>query len=562
MPDAADQNDPPDGRSSRSWDPAELRRCAEQRVQNRGSGDSAPADMLALLHELQVHQVELEMQNEALRATQSELEVDLARFVELGDLGPVGYIGLTRDGTITRLNLAAAGLLGLRSADPGGRRLGAYLGGASLQAFNDFLEKLFDTGARQFCELAIEPDGSADGVVLHVEGVRDRNHPICHLAAVNITERRRAERELTAAKAEAERANEAKSRFVAAASHDLRQPLAALALYVDILSSELPQDTRVPVQSMKDCVSSLSGLLNDLFDLSKLDAGVVTPNALTFPLTALLDRLLSAHAPESRRKGIELRHRACDWVVHTDPVVFERIAGNFVANAIRYTERGGVLIACRRRLGKRWFEVWDTGIGIEAGSLGEIFDEFKQLGNEQRSPGKGSGLGLAIATRAAGLLGLQIRVRSRLGRGSMFAIELPEGGRMADAAEPDAAMVPLTIGLVEDNAAVREALMLALRASGHEVIGACSGRELVALCGARVPDVVVSDFRLGPQECGLDVIAAARAAFGSCLPAVIVTGDTDPRIIRRIADAGIALEHKPIALDALQQRIMALVRRH
>lgn len=541
---------------------AELQRRAECRAgQTPASVDAELLDTARFVHELRIHRIELEMQNEALSAAHAELEADLARFVALGELGPVGYFTVARDGTITDLNLVAAGLLGLAHTNPGGRRLGAYLDGDSLPVFNDYLERLFIGSGRLVCELVVVAGAQAEAVTLHVEGQRDRVRPVCHLAAINVSERRRTEQALVAAKAEAERANKAKSRFLAAASHDLRQPLAALALYVDVLQKRLPQGFDLPVGSMKDCVASLSEMLDDLLDLSKFDAGVVTVVPQDFSLAAVLDRALAAHAPDAQAKGVMLRRAACDLAVRTDPMLLGRIVGNLVANAVRYTERGGVLIGCRRRHGKRWVEVWDSGVGIAPESREEIFDEFRQLGNEGRDRAGGSGLGLAIAARAAALLGLEIRVQSRPGRGSMFAVELPAGGDVPPAAPRPRPAAHVRIGVVEDNPAVRDALVFALRACGHAAIGAASSGELIAALGSRAPELVISDFRLGTQETGIEVVRTLRRVFGNTLAAIIFTGDTDPQVIRRIADAGIEIEHKPLDLEALQRRITALTRR-
>ena len=371
-------------------------------------------------------------------------------------------------------------------------------------------------------------------------------------AFVDITARREAELAMQAAKSEAERANNAKSRFLAAASHDLRQPLSALALYTSVLDDKLAPADRPVVVNMKACVGSLSGLLTDLLDLSKLEAGVVRPNRCTFPVAEMLANLLSVHAPEADRKGLRLHCRSSSWMAHTDPVLFKRILGNLVDNAVRYTDRGGVLVACRRRQGRTWIEVRDTGIGIAADKTAEIFEEFRQLGDEART--RGSGLGLAIVAKTAALLGLEIRLRSRPGRGSLFAIELPLGhARASPAPEPDEfAYRPLRIALVEDNTLVRDALAAALRNVGHQVVAASGGTELCARLGTMKPEIVVSDFRLARGETGFDVITAVRTALNADVPAILITGDTDPALMRRMADRGIAVLHKPVDLETLQ----------
>jgi PAS domain S-box-containing protein len=369
--------------------------------------------------------------------------------------------------------------------------------------------------------------------------------------------------EFVAAKNEAERANRAKSRFLAAASHDLRQPLAALTLYVGALRYKLgPADGQM-LANMKDCIASLSELLTDLLDLSKLEAGVVAPKVGEFAIADLLGKVVAAHAPEAMAKKLRLRLRPSTLTARADPLLLGRLLGNLVANAVRYTRQGGVLIGCRRRQGKTWIEVWDTGIGIAEDKTDEIFEEFRQLDNDERGQGKGSGLGLAIVARAAELMGLQIRVRSRPGRGSLFAVELPLGGSAgADAAAVPASAPtcrPTRIALVEDNDAVRQALAYSLAEAGHQVLAASGGAQLLALLDDRAPDIVVSDFRLGGGETGIDVINALRARFDPALAAIIITGDTDPAPLRSLAGSGVLVRHKPLDADALQAAIGELL---
>lgn len=392
-----------------------------------------------------------------------------------------------------------------------------------------------------------QPDesGTAPRMAGIVQDITDRKHVEQAL--------RESLESLTAARIEAEQANVAKSRFLAAASHDLRQPLSALSLYVGALRRQVgPVGTKMLI-NMKDCIDSLSELLSKLLDLSKLDAGVVMPNPSDFRLGDELAQLASVHAPEAQTKGLRLRCLPTAWTVHTDPVLFRRLLGNLIENAIRYTEKGGVLVAARRRLNKTWIEVWDTGIGMPSNRTAEAFEEFRQLHDEART--RGSGLGLAIVGKTAALLGLQIRVHSRLGRGSMFAIEVP-------VAQPREFLLPvvarlsvprrLSIALVEDNDAVRQALVAALEGAGHHVVSATSGSELRVKLGKEVPGILVSDYRLCHDETGLDVIAAARAIFGDDIPAILLTGDTDPSLVRNMADRGIVVLHKPVELEDLE----------
>jgi two-component system, sensor histidine kinase LadS len=362
--------------------------------------------------------------------------------------------------------------------------------------------------------------------------------------------------ELELARKAAEDANNAKSRFLAAASHDLRQPLTALVLYAKVLESHVAPSGRKLLDSMKDSIDSLSELLTDLLDLSKLEAGVVRPNSGDFSLADLLASLVAANAPEAEIKGLDLRCRALDLVVNTDVVLFRRILTNLLDNALRYTRRGGVLVSCRRRPGRVRVEVWDTGVGIPEDKTSEIFEEFRQLDDEART--RGSGLGLAIAAKSAALLGLEITVRSCRGRGSVFGIEVPLGKQVPAEAPPQPASPargPLRIALVEDNVMLREALVAMLESLGYDVVAAGAGQELLAALAGRAPDMVVSDYRLRDGQTGFDVIKAVREEMGSGVPAILITGDTDPALVRNMAERGIVVLHKPLDLAALETYI-------
>lgn len=364
--------------------------------------------------------------------------------------------------------------------------------------------------------------------------------------------------ELAAAKTMAERANNAKSRFLAAASHDLRQPLAALSIYVSTLGNKLSGADQDLLDNMKQCVTGLSEMLSDLLDLSKLEAGVVTPVIRDFPLDAVLRKVVSTYAPEARLKGLRLRSDQPELIGHSDPVLFHRILANLVANAVRYTTHGGILISCRRRQGRVWVEVWDTGIGIPADKTGEIFEEFKQLGNPERDRTKGSGMGLAIVAKTAALLNLQVQVRSRPGRGSVFAVELPLGSMVQPMLERDYAHRPRRVALVEDNPAMATALATALTQVGHTVTVGPSAADVLQGLGEDTPEILLSDYRLSGGQTGIDVIATFRARFGARLPALIITGDTDPAVIRRLADLQIDVQHKPLDLETLREKIAQL----
>ena len=356
---------------------------------------------------------------------------------------------------------------------------------------------------------------------------------------------------------EVESANNAKSRFLAAASHDLRQPLAALSLYIEVLKDKALPAQQALIASMHDCTTVLGGLLTDLLDLSKLEAGVVKPENSDFSVFEMLSDLESVFYLRAKSKGLRLHFRPTDLIGHSDPVLFRRMLGNFIDNAIRYTERGGIVVACRHRQGKYWIEVWDSGRGIAAEHTAEVFEEFKQLGDQARN--QGSGLGLAIVAKTAALLGLEISLRSRPGHGSVFAIELPPGQREAvmSRSMPLNAYRPLLIALVDDNRLVRDALEITLQSKGHRVIAAGNGASLLSQL-VQAPDIVVSDYRLADGETGYDVIAAVRAAIKADLPAILVTGDTDPQLIANMAERGVTVLHKPLDMAVFEDDLERL----
>jgi PAS domain S-box-containing protein len=371
----------------------------------------------------------------------------------------------------------------------------------------------------------------------------------------DITRQKETEHALLIAKYEADKANLAKSKFLAAASHDLRQPLTALSLYVDVLTKQNNVDDSGLGKKIQGCVTSLSELLDNLLNISKLDAGVVAVTKTTFSLSDVLVSLVNIHAAEAALKGLSLHLRPTNLITHTDQAILQRILGNFISNAIRYTDKGGILIGCRPHNGKQWIEVWDSGVGFPSNMAQHIFEEFTQLGDNSRRVG--SGLGLAIADKSAKLLGLELRVHSRPGRGSMFAIEIPQGEVLLLKTVPESKAVfdKWNIALVDDNPMVLEATAFALKEIGHQVIAAESELDLFKNLAYEEPDILISDYRLADNKTGLDLILKARTVFGKGLPAILITGDTDPKLIKLFAKHKIKVCYKPLKIDVLNNLI-------
>jgi len=365
-----------------------------------------------------------------------------------------------------------------------------------------------------------------------------------------------------------ELANRAKSRFLAAASHDLRQPMHALGLFVEQLSDMIKYpNARKIVDQVHASVEAMEQLLNALLDISKLDAGVLTPQIEDFSLATLLQRMENNFAAEARAKGLRLRVRPCDLAVRSDPLLLERIVMNLVSNAVRYTERGGIVVGCRRRGKRVRIEVWDSGIGIAEDKQREIFQEFIQLGNSERDRSRGLGLGLAIVERLAQLLNHRIDLASTPGRGSRFSIELPISDVQQTLPE-QRALSPMTNSLnglfvvvVDDEALVRAGMEGVLHGWGCHVVNAGSGDEALVLLGEheRTPDVVISDYRLRENETGIEVINRIRTHYASAIPAALISGDTAPERLREAKDSGYPLLHKPVSPAKLRALLIYLI---
>jgi len=341
--------------------------------------------------------------------------------------------------------------------------------------------------------------------------------------------------ELRAQKKAAEEANIAKSRFLAVASHDLRQPLHALALFVQALQdSPLPAHERQLVGNVRRSVDAMEELFDALLDISRLDAGVVRARTETIPLADVFERLCFEYAAVAKQKGLSLRVLKTSLYVRSDPTLLARIVRNLVANAVRYTDRGSVVIGCRRKGESVSVEVWDTGPGIPADKRAEVFQEFTQLDNPDRDRRKGLGLGLAIVGRLTKLLGHDVELRSEVGKGSVFAVTVARGHHDDRAIlDPVAEIIGRfdlkgTLALVvAGEPAGREAMKVLLSTWNCEVIAAASGAEMLTKLGGlrRIPDLIIADRRLRGDENGSAVVEMLRNEFNAEVPALLVSGD-------------------------------------
>ncbi|MHB1941714.1 MAG: ATP-binding response regulator [Acidiferrobacteraceae bacterium] len=373
-------------------------------------------------------------------------------------------------------------------------------------------------------------------------------------------------KEMMLKKEEAERANLGKSRFLAAASHDLRQPLHALGLFVAALEARVQATSaRVLIKHIRSSLQALEDLLNSLLDISRLDAGVIVPRVFDSPLQPLFDRLEVEFGPQAEAKSLSLRVHPTDAAVATDPVLFERIVRNLLSNALRYTDSGGVVLGTRRRRELIRVEVWDTGVGIAPEHQRDIFEEFFQVGNDARDRNKGLGLGLAIVQRLTHLLGHRLDLVSRPGRGSRFSVELP--WRSTPQA-PLSAPVLLSmgfqgalIGVIDDDPEVLSGMGALLTQWGCRVVAAARTEQLLLMLRGKPPMVIIVDYRLPDGVTGVDAVAQVRTHYGIDVPAVIITGDTAVKRLQNVEASGIEILHKPVAparLRALLQRLSSM----
>lgn len=389
----------------------------------------------------------------------------------------------------------------------------------------------------------------------------------------NTTERRHIAQALEAAERKAQAANMAKSRFLAAASHDLRQPLQTLTLLQALLARTVEGEKAHKLVSRLDTtLGAMASMLNTLLDINHIDAGTVSPDREYFPINDVLERLGEEFAYQAQAQSLTLRLIPCGLSIDSDPRLLEQMLRNLLSNALKYTRTGRVLLGCRRRRNLLRIEVWDTGIGIPADELDTVFDEYHQLDNFARERSRGLGLGLSIVQRLGALLGHHIEVRSRLNKGSMFAIEIamPSDAAALISARPAGADVLAEgdarrglILVVEDDPELRELLDALLTEEGHRTLTAADGPAALDLLAGttRPPDLILSDYNLPSGMDGLSVITQARIRLRHPVPGLILTGDISTAAARDIAQGDCAQLNKPVRLKELRQALGRLLPR-
>jgi|GEM_PF-1850983 len=384
-------------------------------------------------------------------------------------------------------------------------------------------------------------------------------------------------KELTEQREIADAAAASKSRFLAAASHDLRQPMHALNLYLGALAHfDLPVEARPVLINVRECAQTMDEMFRALLDISKLDAQVVGINLCVFPIAILLEKIRKEYTPQAEAKGLEFKVVVCSVYVHSDPELLERILRNLVSNAVRYTSAGKILVGCRRNAARLQLQVWDTGAGIAPDHQKAIFEEFYQASNPGRDREQGLGLGLAIVQRLASLLQVPLQLTSQLSRGSVFSIELARACELQstqnnyednnkdsneDSNEGRRMLEGSLIALVDDEILILNATSLLMKQWGCSVISATSGAELFELLALspQVPDALVCDHRLGNSETGVDIIAILRDEFNTDIPAILITGDTSRDQIQKMTIAQLPVLHKPLQEHILKSALIKLI---
>lgn len=379
-----------------------------------------------------------------------------------------------------------------------------------------------------------------------------------------LSELRQRENDLAIALEKAEQANRAKSKFLATASHDLRQPLQALRLFTEALqeTAKEKEPQRLAGQIGKS-VDALVDMFDDLLDVSRLDAGIVEPRWQHFHLGPLLDRLYGDFAPIAQSKGLgynmhvvgdNCTDQQCNAVVYSDPFLLERMLRNLISNAIRYTDQGGVQVRCTCRQDKIELAVVDSGIGIRPEALPHIFDEYYQVGNPHRDRRKGLGLGLTIVRRIDQLLNCGLKVSSEPDVSSSFSFTISKGD-VSQLAQPyvishsEYDLDGRVVALVEDDPDIRESTVELMRQWGCQVFASESADDLIRGLdmAEQRPDVLICDYRLPQGVTAIHVIRRMRELWGAELPAVVLTGDTASETLHEIHASGAILLHKPIA---------------
>ncbi len=482
-------------------------------------------------------------------------------------------------GRIMFVNHAAESLFGYDEAELSGEPIERLLPAALRARHSEWRERFHASPRSRPMGAGLDlrarrRDGTQFAAQIGLSPVSDGERTLVIAAIRDVTERRRVEAELGAAREAAERArqsaceardrahraDQAKSRFLATASHDLRQPLQTLALLNGTLRRLTGNPAVIEALGQQErAIGAMSRLVNALLDIGKFEAGAVRAQISEFPARALLEPLRQEFTPLAQHKGLDLRLEAQDGMLRTDAALLEQVLRNLLSNALKYTRRGQITLRCVFEPTLACIEVADTGIGIPQEQLALIFTEFFQVDTPANMPRSGYGLGLSIVHRIVSLLGVKLEVQSVLEAGSCFRLAVPAGAPSSEAAgtvpavsaAPPAAAAARIL-LIEDEASVRVATELLLRAAGYQVLaGASKADALEQLERDAGVDLLISDFHLASAATGVEVIDEVRARVGARLPVILFSGDTSASVQGLQPDPHWRIARKPLHAEAL-----------
>ena len=410
-------------------------------------------------------------------------------------------------------------------------------------------------------------DGTEVEVDIRLSPIEVGGRALISASIRDVSRQKAQEQELQRARREAELASQSKSRFLAVASHDLRQPVQAAVNYLYVLRRQLGSEGREVAEKLQRALDTHCEQLDRLLDVSKLDAGRVRPEPTQIPLEQVFQRLGNELGPAAEAKGLELRIVPSSLSVTTDPLLLNQILVNLLSNAIRFTEQGRIVLGCRRSGAEVRIQVIDTGVGIPEDQLEHVFAEFYQVETTTPARRRGLGLGLSIVARLSELLDHPVTVRSELGRGSTFEVRVaravcPGTALPAEESSDPTPTKPALLVLVEDEPDVLDSLVLILEMVGHEVIAGDTAAAVLAplLRLDRLPDLILSDYQLESDLIGPQVIREIRDVLGAEIPAVLLTGDSSEARLDEAERSGFRLFSKPIDPAVLEGVLADLLR--